>query len=109
MLRASRGDWLIFTLGLREISSLQFTRPEDLYSPTLPENFVQGAAEPNTQMSAYPIFDKFGKLSGEKRNLEIGQDLTVLDPKHMSLLHTQYLEIPPPLPLVNHKFLKICP
>ena len=32
-LRASRGDWLIFTLGLREISSLQFTRPEDLYSP----------------------------------------------------------------------------
>ena len=33
-LRASRGDWLIFTLGLREISSLQFTRPEDLYITT---------------------------------------------------------------------------
>ena len=39
-LRALSGDWLIFTLGLREISSLQFTRPEDLYSPTLPENIV---------------------------------------------------------------------
>ena len=33
----------------------------------LTENFVQGAGEPNTQMSAYPIFDKFGKLSGEKK------------------------------------------
>ena len=43
-------------------------------------------------MSAYPIFDKFDKLSGEKILLEIGQDLTVLDPKHISLLHTQYLE-----------------
>ena len=63
-----------------------------LFSPKLPENIVQGAAEPNTQMSAYSIFDKFGKLSGENRNLEIGQDLTVLDPKHISLLHTQYLE-----------------
>ena len=42
-------------------------------------------------MSAYPIFDKFGKLSGEKK-LEIGQDLTVLNQKHISLLHTQYLE-----------------
>ena len=31
-LRASRGDWLIFTLGLREISSLLILRPEDLYS-----------------------------------------------------------------------------
>ena len=66
-LRASSGDWLIFTLGLREISSLLIPRPEDLYSPTLPENFVQGTAEPNTQMSAYPIFYKFGKLSGEKK------------------------------------------
>ena len=37
-----------------------------LFSPKLPENIVQGAAEPNTQMSAYPIFDKFGKLAGEK-------------------------------------------
>ena len=43
-------------------------------------------------MSAYPIFDKFGKLSGETKNLEIGQDLTLLDPKQISLLHTQYLE-----------------
>ena len=40
-LRASRGDWLIFTLGLWEISSLLFPRPEDLYSPTLPDNAVQ--------------------------------------------------------------------
>ena len=63
-----------------------------LFSPKLPENVVQGAAEPNTQMSAYPIFDKFGKLSGEKKNLEIGQDLTVLNQKHILLLHTQYLE-----------------
>ena len=31
-LRASRGAWLIFTLGLREISSLLIPRPEDLYS-----------------------------------------------------------------------------
>ena len=30
-LRASSGDWLIFTLGLREISSLLIPRPEDLY------------------------------------------------------------------------------
>ena len=39
-LRASRGDWLIFTLGLREISSLLFPRPEDLYSPTLLDKVV---------------------------------------------------------------------
>ena len=43
-------------------------------------------------MSAYPIFDKFDKLSGEKKFLEIGQNLTMLDPKNISLLHTQYLE-----------------
>jgi hypothetical protein len=54
----------------------------------LPENVVQGAMEPNTQMSACPIFDKFDKLSGENFFLEIRQDLTVLDPKHISLLHT---------------------
>ena len=41
-----------------------------LFSPKLPENVVQGAEEPNTQMSAYPIFDKFDKfhkLLGEKK------------------------------------------
>ena len=70
----------------------EFEQDWRLFSPTLPENVVQGAAEPNTQMSAYPIFDKFGKLSGEKKNLEIGQDLTVLNQKHILLLHTQYLE-----------------
>ena len=30
-LRASWGDWLIFTLGLQEISSLRFPRPEDVH------------------------------------------------------------------------------
>ena len=30
-LRASWGDWLIFTLGLREISSLLILRPEDVH------------------------------------------------------------------------------
>ena len=39
-LRASRGDWLIFTLGLQEISSLLIPRPEDLYSPRLPDRVV---------------------------------------------------------------------
>ena len=91
-LRAASGDWPIVTRGLQEISSLQFPRPEDLYSPTLPEDTVQGVAEPNTLMSAYPIIDKFDKLSGEKKILKIGQNLTMLDPKHISLLHTQYLE-----------------
>ena len=78
-----RGSWNII---------LDWKQDWRLFSPTLPENVVQGAAEPNTQMSAYPIFDKFGKLSGEKKNLEIGQDLTVLNQKHILLLHTQYLE-----------------
>ena len=41
-LRASSGDWLIVTLGLQEISSLLILRPEDLYSPTLPDKAVQG-------------------------------------------------------------------
>ena len=39
-LRASSGDWLIVTLGLQEISSLLILRPEDLYSPTLPDRVV---------------------------------------------------------------------
>ena len=38
-LRASSGDWLIFTLGLQEISSLLILRPEDLYS--LPKGIKQ--------------------------------------------------------------------
>ena len=33
-LRASRGDWLIVTLGLQEISSRLILRPEDLYITT---------------------------------------------------------------------------
>ena len=51
----------------------------------------KGQQSPYTQMSAYPIFDKFGKLSGEKKIWKFDK-IWLLDPKHISLLHTQYLE-----------------
>ena len=86
VLRSCNSQWIVkFALALIQ-------QDWRLFSPKLPENVIQGAAKPNTQMSAYPIFDKFDKLSDEKKNLKIGQNLTMLDPKHISLLHTQYLE-----------------
>ena len=47
-LRASSGDWLIFTLGLREISSLLILRPEDLYNP-----FFDFSPIPHTFLTFY--------------------------------------------------------